>query len=93
MIFFNTQFDGEIEYISEIYSRPNINTKYYADLPLMVTHYSGNSKPREWFPYNVTLVSPETYEYHNGKFVLGNGYKQIITYKEGSVSEITYNKI
>ena len=68
MIFFNTRFNGEIEYISEIYSNPNINTKYYADLPLMVTQYTGK-KPREWFPYNVIIVSPNTYEYKNGEFV------------------------
>ena len=94
MIFFNTRFNGEIEYISEIYSNPNINTKYYADLPLMVTQYTGN-KPREWFPYNVVIISPNTYEYENGEFVLDSSghYERIVTYKEGKVADITYRKI
>ena len=35
----------------------------------MITQYTGN-KPREWFPYNVVIISPNTYEYENGEFVL-----------------------
>lgn len=94
MIYFNTRFDGEIEYISEIYSSPNISTKYYADLPLMITYYIGH-KPREWFPYNVVIASPNTYEYKNGEFILDdNGhYERIATYKEGRITDITYRKI
>ena len=60
----------------------------------MVTQYTGN-KPREWFPYNVVIISPNTYEYENGEFVLDSSghYERIVTYKEGKVADITYRKI
>ena len=60
----------------------------------MVTQYTGN-KPREWFPYNVVIVSPNTYEYKNGEFVLDSfgHYERIATYKEGRITDITYRKI
>ena len=60
----------------------------------MVTQHTGN-KPREWFPYNVVIVSPNTYKHENGEFVLDSSgqYERIITYKEGKVADITYRKI
>ena len=60
----------------------------------MITQHTGN-KPREWFPYNVVIVSPNTYKYENGEFVLDSSghYERIVTYKKGKVSYITDRKI